>query len=120
MISAEDAQARLGRHFGLSPQVSKLLTFLLLMECVSAECVATRIGRIEPRLLAHKLRRELEKRNVRITITNVRGYGYCLDNASREIILSLPALTETNPAHRVIHADGVVTTPPIRTQRLRG
>ncbi len=104
-ITAGIAQARLGRHFGLTPQISKLLTLLLVMEFVSIECVATRIGPSNMRMMVHKLRRDLLRNGLKVEISNSRGHGYFMRDDIKAAFLNLPLFTSVNPTALVIRGD---------------
>lgn len=98
MTTTDILQVRLSKQFELTPQVSKLLTLLLVMETVSAECIASRIGKTQPGLLIFKIRRAFEAHGLRHKIRNARGYGYYLDDAARIAILDLPCLAVPDPS----------------------
>ncbi len=104
-LSVDDAQARLGRHFDLPPQISKLLTLLLVMEFVSIEAIATRIGPSNPRMLIHQLRRRLLLNGLKIEIHNTRGHGYFMKDDIKAAFLGLPLFSAVNPALDVIKED---------------
>lgn len=80
MPQRHDLPCRLARHYGLPLQVSSFFALLILSEGITDQSV-TCLGQVEAKILAHKLRRALEGKN--IEVRSRRAVGYWLDDETR-------------------------------------
>lgn len=81
-----DMQSRMIRKYKLPPQVGMFMALLVCMPHVTPTTVLNKIGDVDRRNLASRLRAKL-KADEDVIIHTSHGYGYYLDAETRERLM---------------------------------
>lgn len=83
MPELEALRRKLSRRYKISRSLASFLALLIINECVDQEELNQRLGYVDYRGLAFRLRRALKDHVPTAVITNQRSVGYWLDEVSR-------------------------------------
>lgn len=86
----QNLRMRLGKVYGLSPQLTKFLALLITMECVSPTAVGETIGNVQASVLATQLRKRLRAHVPGFEIRNIRGFGYWISDDAKRFFATRP------------------------------